>query len=70
MPDLTQADAQREAHLLKLAERLLFKAEKHGDHYELVRTLDVSRPVRYRNLTLDEVEETLDTWKLRGPHGG
>jgi len=30
----------------------------------------VSQPVRLDGLTLDEVEETLTTWKLRGPHGG
>jgi hypothetical protein len=30
----------------------------------------VSQPVRHDNLTLEEVEETLNTWKLRGPHGG
>jgi hypothetical protein len=34
------------------------------------RDLDVEKPVRREGLTLDEVEEVLNTWKLRGPHGG
>ena len=38
--------------------------------YRLYRETDVPHPVRHDDLTLDEVEETLSTWKLRGPHGG
>jgi hypothetical protein len=26
--------------------------------------------VRHDGLSLDEVEDILNTWKLRGPHGG
>jgi len=28
------------------------------------------KPVRHEGLTLDEVEEILNTWKLHGLHGG
>jgi hypothetical protein len=30
----------------------------------------LSGPARRENLTLDEVEEELETWKLRGYHHG
>jgi len=60
----------REAHLRTLAERLMFSVEQTGDRFTLTRTADVSRPVREAGLTIDQAEELLETWKLRGPHGG
>ena len=60
----------REQDLRELAERLLFNLEKEGTRFTLTRGVDVPAPVRLENLTADEVEDTLNTWKLRGPHGG
>jgi hypothetical protein len=60
----------REAHLQELAERLMFKVTQTGDKFTLTRTADVSKPVVEAGLTLKEAEEMLETWKLRGPHGG
>jgi hypothetical protein len=61
---------EREEHLRKLAEQLLFTVEKSGEHFTLTRTADVPQPVRGKDLSLDEAEKLLETWKLRGPHGG
>lgn len=61
---------QREQRLNKLAKMLLFRLHAEGQRYTLTRDVDVSKPVRHENLTLDEVEEILSTWKLRGFHGG
>jgi hypothetical protein len=61
---------QREQHLQELAEKLLFELQAEGQGYTLTRDVDVPEPVRHENLTLDEVEEILNTWKLRGFHGG
>ena len=61
---------QREQRLQELAKMLLFRLDAEGQRYTLTRELDVSKPVRHENLTLDEVEEILSTWKLRGFHGG
>jgi hypothetical protein len=60
----------REARLRVLAEKLLFSVEQSADRFTLTRTADVSRPVRVSDLTIDEAEQLLETWKLRGPHGG
>lgn len=68
MADVTERD--REAHLRNLAERMQFRMEKSGDRFTLTRTADLSRPERETNLTLDEVQHLLDTWKLRGLSGG
>ncbi|HWE78916.1 MAG TPA: hypothetical protein VG270_10385 [Pseudolabrys sp.] len=66
-----KADASaREAHLRDLAERMQFRMEKFGDRFTLTRTADLSRPEREQDLTLDQVQELLDTWKLRGLSGG
>jgi len=67
---MQQNEAEREAHLRELASKLLFTMEDQNGRFRLYRDADVSRPVRHEGLTLDEVEEILDTWKLRGPHGG
>jgi len=60
----------RERDLRELAKRLLFDLQKQGTRFTLTREIDVPAPVRLENLTADEVEDTLNTWKLRGPHGG
>ena len=67
---MQETDADREARLRVLAFRLLFTLSKEGSRFCLYREADVPQPVRHDDLTLDEVEETLNTWKLRGPHGG
>ena len=64
------AEAEREQALLDLAARLYFKVEKRGSRFSLFRDVDVRRPVRRDDLTLKEAEELLETWKLRGFHGG
>lgn len=60
----------REAELKDLAGRLYFTVTKEGSTFSLYRDVDVSEPVRHDDLTLDEVEEVLNTWKLRGLQGG
>ena len=60
---------ERESHLRVLADQLFFTVEKNGDRFTLKRTADVSEPVCESNLSLDEAEELLRGWKLRG-HGG
>jgi hypothetical protein len=67
---MTQTVQQREEHLMDLAPKLYFKVEKAGSTFSLYRDVDVSKPVRHDGLTLDEAEELLNTWKLRGFHGG
>jgi hypothetical protein len=64
MSDVTQND--REAHMRVLADQLEFKVEKTGDRFTLTRTADVSPPVREEHLTIDQAEELLGIWKLRG----
>jgi hypothetical protein len=54
----------------ELAARLLFHVSEEGQRFTLTRESDVSRPVRHADLTLEAAEELLNTWKLRGPHGG
>jgi len=60
----------RERKAKHLAEKMFFKLTRKGDRYSLCRTVGLSGPARRENLTLEEVEEELETWKLRGPHGG
>jgi hypothetical protein len=60
----------RESEMISLAGRLLFDVEKQGSRYALLRSTDVSEPVRKDGLSLAEAEEFLNTWKLRGFHGG
>jgi hypothetical protein len=61
---------EHEREMMELAKRLQFQLEKHASGYSLRRAADVSAPVETENLTLQEVEEFLNTWKLRGFHGG
>jgi hypothetical protein len=60
----------RERQMTDLARRLHFTVQKHGSSYCLRRVTDVSEPVVKDDLSLDEAEEFLNTWKLRGFHGG
>ncbi len=64
------AGPNRETRLKQLAEKLLFDLRKDAGRYSLVRTADVSEPVRHEGLTLEQAEQVLNTWKLRGLHGG
>lgn len=61
---------ERETHLRALAKRMQFRMEKSGDRFTLTRTADLSRPERATDLSLDDVQKLLDTWKLRGLGGG
>ena len=70
MAELTPEQTEREAHLRMLAEQLEFRMEGSGGRYTLTRTADLARVERQENLTLDAVQDLLDTWKLRGLGGG
>jgi hypothetical protein len=67
---MSETIAAREERLQELASKLFFTLQHEGPRYTLHREADVSRPVQHDGLTLDEVEEVLNRWKLRGPHGG
>ncbi len=67
---MSRSDADREQALRELAAQLLFTVERRGDRFSLCRDADVPNAVRRDNLTLDDAEEVLQTWKLRGFHGG
>jgi hypothetical protein len=67
---MQESEAEREARLRELAGKLFFTLERQGLRFALYRNVDVSQPVRSDGLTIDEVEDVLNTWKLRGPHGG
>jgi hypothetical protein len=60
----------RERDMRELAAELFFSVEKHGTRFSLHRHVDVPTPVRHDDLTLEEAEELLATWKMRGFHGG
>lgn len=70
MPHPKQRLSKREAHLYALADGLLFTIERSGGRFTLVRTADVSKPVRHERLTIEQAEELLGNWKLRGLGGG
>jgi hypothetical protein len=67
---MSELDPNREHAMLDLAGRLYFRVEKRGSRYSLYRDVDVKEPVRREDLSLDEAEEVLSTWKVRGFHGG
>jgi hypothetical protein len=67
---MQESEAEREARLRELAAKLFFTLERQGLRFALYRDVDVSEPVRRDGLTIDEAEDVLNTWKLRGPHGG
>jgi hypothetical protein len=60
----------REEELRELARRLYFRVERTGDRFSICREAGVEQPVRHDGLTLEEAEEVLNKWKLRGFHGG
>jgi hypothetical protein len=66
MPDATQEHSDREALMRTLAGRLEFAVQKVGDCFTLLRTVDVVPPVCAERLTINQAEELLQTWKLRG----
>ena len=70
MTEVVPSDTEREAQLRTLAERLEFRMDGTAGRYTLTRTVDLSRTEREDNLTLDQVEKLLETWKLRGLGGG
>lgn len=70
MADVKESPGEREAHLFALAERLQFTVEKRDGRFTLTRTADLSRPERESDLSLEQAEELLRTWKLRGLGGG
>jgi hypothetical protein len=70
MVDLKESVGEREAHLFSLAERLQFSVEKSDDRFTLTRTAEVKRPERQADLTLEQAEDLLRRWKLRGLGGG
>jgi hypothetical protein len=67
---MQENEADRERHLRELAATLWFNFERRGSRVSLYRDIDVPKPIRHDDLTFDEVEDILNTWKLRGPHGG
>jgi hypothetical protein len=67
---MQEHEAEREARLRQLASKLSFNLKRQGARFTLHRDVDVPEPVRHDGLTLDEVEDVLNTWKLHGPHGG
>ena len=64
----TDDTANREHAAVELAEKLFFQLKKDGDGYSLRRK--VGEFVPRKKLSLDEVEQILERWKLQGPHGG
>ena len=67
---MQMSNDDRERHVRELAAKLFFTVGKNGGRFTLRRHVDVSAPVAEENLTLEEAEAFLDTWKLRGLHGG
>jgi len=65
---MQDTDTDRERAAYDLAERLFFELEKHGDRFSLRRK--IGDHAGRDDLTLDEVEQVLERWKLEGPHGG
>ena len=67
---MTRTALEREQAMMELAVQLLFEVEQQGGRFTLCRDADLPSAVRGDNLTLEEAEELLQTWKLRGFHGG
>jgi hypothetical protein len=63
-------EQEREKAMRELAARLFFSVKRRGSRYDLHRELDGEEPVHRDGLALDEAEELLSTWKMRGAHGG
>jgi len=62
--------SQRAQAARELAAQLLFNMEEQNGRFSLFRDIDMPGAIRRENLTLEEVEELLETWKMRGFHGG
>jgi len=67
---MQEDEVDRQVRLWELASKLFFTLTAEGSRFALYRDVDVSKSVRHDGHTLDEAEEILNTWKLRGPHGG
>ena len=67
---MQENESERTAQLRELASKLFFTLKNQGLRFSLYRDVDVPEPIRHDGLSLDEVEDILNTWKLRGPHGG
>jgi hypothetical protein len=67
---MQETESEHRARLQELASKLSFTLKNDGQRFALYRDVDVPDPVRHDGLTLDEVQDILTTWKLRGPHGG
>ena len=67
---MQDGESERKARLRELASKLFFSLEEQSSGYSLYRDVDVNNPVRHGALTLEEAEHILNTWKLRGLHGG
>ncbi|MGK2922726.1 MAG: hypothetical protein ACSLE4_08070 [Methyloceanibacter sp.] len=65
---MQDTDTDRERAAYDLAERLFFELEKQGSRFSLRRK--IGDHARRDDLTLEEVEQVLERWKLEGPHGG
>jgi hypothetical protein len=64
------SESQEERETRELAEQLFFRLEPQDSGYSLKREVDVDQPVKHENISLAEAKEILNTWKLRGFHGG
>ena len=60
---MQEKEADREARLREVASKLFFTLKNQGLRFSLY-------SIRHDGLSLDEVEDILNIWKLRGPHGG
>jgi hypothetical protein len=60
----------RERALKELAAKLMFEVQKNGSRFSLRRDAGLSERFQSDNLTMEEAENILNTWKLRGYHGG
>ena len=67
---MQENEADCTTRLREPASKLSFTLTAQASRLALYRDVDVSKPVRHHGLTLDEVDDILTTWNLRGPHGG
>jgi hypothetical protein len=58
---MQENEVDRERRLRELASKLLFTIERRGSRFALYRDVDVPKPVRHDDLTLDEVEDIYST---------
>jgi hypothetical protein len=67
---MNDSKTDREHALKELAAQLMFDVQKNGSRFSLRRDSDLAEPFQSDDLTLEAAEELLNTWKLRGFHGG